>query len=117
MSKRGNNLAHLLNPYIGTTDETRSICSRICRLEPEYTRIQEAWCNDDMPEKRRLRTEAREAHLESLIRALVEKLPHTDAGPFTVVFSGDPRGYCVRIKSPDAPRDGNTWGLGGEFGV
>jgi hypothetical protein len=117
ITKRGDALAHTLARFIGLTDETREVCSLICRREPEYTRIQEACCSEDMGDKRRARMERREAAIEAHVLKLVERLPNTDNGPITVKFEGDPRGYCIKLVVPGQPGAGNTWGLGGEFGV
>jgi hypothetical protein len=91
--------------------------SRIARLVPRYARIQEMWCNDEMRETRTKRLEAREAQIEATIARILATLPPSAHGPLSLVFQGDPRGYVVRIKVPGMPRAGNTWGLGGEFGI
>jgi hypothetical protein len=112
-TKRGNELAHLLNPYIGTTEQIRRICALIARHATTHARLATAACNRELT-----RWEAaKETRIEARIRSLAELLPHTDNGPITVRFQEDPRGFTVKLHVPGYPQDGNTWGLDGDFGV
>ncbi len=101
ITRKGSAFARKLNHQIGTTDEIERVCSRIHRHARTYDWIQEAWCCDDMSDRRRLALEAREAWLEARIRGLVEYLPQPDSGPWRVEFSGDPRGFTVRLVTVD----------------
>ncbi len=112
-TKRGNELASMLNPYIGTTKRIREICSLIARHARTHARLQEAQCNRNLT---RWETK-REIQIETRIKALVADLPHTDDGPIACVLQGDPRGFTVKLRVPNQSQAGNTWGLGGEFGV
>lgn len=113
ITKRGNELASQLNPYLGTTEAIRETCSKIARLATTHARLQETACNRSLT-----RYECqREEQVETRIRDHVANLPGTDNGPITVKFSGDPRGFTVKLVVPGVTHAGNTWGLGGEFGV
>lgn len=107
-TRAGDELAAKL-PDIGTTTAIRETCALIHRHAVTYSRIQEAWCNDEMPNGATARLEARETQLERRITALVDSLPESDDGPFSVMFEGDPRGYTVKIVHP-AGRQHDDWG-------
>ncbi len=94
----------LTTPEFGLV--TRSQAETLLRLAREYTRIQERWCNEDMSSRPGLedKVKAREAKLKQDIRALATQLPITKG----VKFTGDPRGFCVRILRKDDRY--NTWG-------
>lgn len=96
----GYRLAAKLAPAIGSTEQIARTCSLIARSAATYARIQEMRCNVEMDDRTTARMEEREAGLERRIRELVQDLPATDDGPFTVTFGGDPRGYCVKITAP-----------------
>ena len=113
ITERGNELARLLNPYLGTTTKIREICSLIARHARTHARLQEAQCNRELT----VREVGQELWIEARLRDLVADLPHTDDGPITLRLSGDPRGYTVKLHVPGHSRDGNTWGLDGDFGV
>lgn len=89
------------------------LCSLLCRLAPAYDRIQVAECNG---EKTRYMT-GREAEIERRARVIVAAFPQASTGRVSLVLGGDPRGFCMKIKIPNAPGEGNTWGLSGEYGV
>lgn len=78
----------------------------LLRFAKRYAKIQERWCNDDMSgtpgAEDRLR--AKEAQLEEIIRGIVKNMPSLTG----VKFSGDPRGYCVKVIRKDGRY--NTWG-------
>lgn len=117
-TKRGDELANILSRELGTTREIRGLCALIARHARTHERIQETWCNDEMSDKATARLEAREARLEARIADLVATLPHTDHGPFTVRFDGDPRGHTVKIICPVGGLElGNTWGDRRDIGV
>lgn len=71
-----------------------------------YTRIQERWCSEDMSQipGREEATKRLEKSLEEKIRAYAKGLPNVKG----VKFTGDPRGYCVRLMLEDGRY--NTWG-------
>lgn len=99
-TNRGRLLARKLAPWIGSTHAIDATCSLIARHATTYARIQEAWCNEEMGERRTARLEAQESRLERRIVDLVADLPATDDGPWRVRFDGDPRGFAVRICAP-----------------
>lgn len=101
ITRQGCKIAHKLNYQIGTSGTSQRIASLLHRHARTYDWIQEAWCNDDMSDWRREALEAREANLETRIRELVDLLPQPDNGNWVVEFSGDPRGYTVRLVAPD----------------
>jgi hypothetical protein len=101
ITKRGSELASRLNPYIGTTMEILETCSLIARSAVTHDRIQETWTSVELSDRATERLERREAGIEHRISELVENLPATDDGPFKVTFEGDPRGYTVKIVTPD----------------
>jgi hypothetical protein len=113
ITKRGNALASELNPYLGTTEQIRETCSLIARHARTHARLQEAQCDRELTS----REVKREQQIETRLRDLVASLPATDHGPIVLRLSGDPRGYTVKLHVPGVPQHGNTWGLGGDFGV
>jgi hypothetical protein len=101
ITRKGIDYAHKLNYQIGTTGRSQRVASLLHRHARTYDRIQELWCDWDMSDRQRVRLEAKEARLEARIRDLVGYLPEPDNGPWRVQFSGDPRGYTVRLIAPD----------------
>lgn len=101
ITRKGVQFAQKLNYQIGTTGDIQRVCSLLHRHARTYDWIQEAWCNDDMSDRRRENLEHREAWLEARILDLVQYLPAPDSGPWKVAFSGDPRGYTVRLVTVD----------------
>lgn len=83
---------------------TPSMISELLTLAQHYAKIQEDWCNVAMDDAQTERTKAKEAKLEARIREIAAGLP----GVHGVKFTGDPRGYCVRLHL-DSKRY-NTWG-------
>ncbi len=112
VTERGRKFAWKLNAQIGTTYEIEQVASLLHRHARTYDWIQEAWCSDDMGDRRRVALEAREERLEARIRDLVGYLPAPDSGPWTVQFSGDPRGYTVRLVTVDGREYGIYEGKG-----
>ncbi len=114
ITSRGSAFAAEIAKHIRTTPRVLEICSLIARLARTHHRLKEDRCNRTL-----LRGEiARESRIERRIRELVAELPPTYAGKRAAVkFTGDPCGYTVRIVVPDDEHGGNTWGLGGEYGV
>lgn len=88
-----------------------SICSELVRLAKRHHRIQERWCSEDMSGTPGLteRVERQEAQLEEQIRDVAKQIP----GVRAVKFTGDPRGYTVRLMLRS--KKSNTWG-GAEAG-
>lgn len=101
ITREGCRVAHKLNYQIGTSGTSQRVASLLHRHARTYDRIQEAWCSVEMSDRQTARLEAREAKLEARIRELVELLPQPDGGSWRVEFSGDPRGYTVRLVAPD----------------
>lgn len=103
VTQAGVKFAWKLNHQIGTTGHIQRVCSLLHRHARTYDWIQEVWCDTDLSERPRqqARLEAKEEWLEARIRDLVEYLPQPDSGPWTVEFSGDPRGYTVRLVTVD----------------
>ena len=88
--------------YFG--EHAASVCSLLHRHAVTYTKIQERWCGEEMNHAKREALEAKEARLEAAIRALVADMPCLTA----VRFTGDPRGFCVKVFRTDGNH--NTWG-------
>jgi hypothetical protein len=115
-TKQGRALAMKLNPFLGTTVEIVEVCSLIARHAATYQAIQEARCSVPMTDSQLDWTERREQQIERRIRALVERLPHTDEGPIRARFSGDPRGWCVQLVLPGSLASHHEgWGRDGIF--
>lgn len=106
--------------------EMAALCSRIARLSATHTRLQETSCNRPLT----AREEAQDKRTEELISGLVKLLPvarwrdesgSVHGAQWRATFTGDPRGYTVRVvlpkEYPGAKHLGNTWGRDGEFGV
>ncbi len=114
ITSRGSELASELSKHIRTTPSVLEICSLIARHARSHHRIQENQCNRELSERELIR----EIRIERRIQELVAQLPPTkSAKRVTAKFTGDPRGYTVRVVVPDDPHGGNTWGRGGEYGV
>lgn len=119
ITARGRLLSQLLSPYIGVTPDIQRVCSLIARIASRHCRLAERECSYEMTEHEAESVQAESDRLEARARALVASLPaRVDGGaPLTVTFQGDPRGFTLKVHVPDRPHDGNTWGLGGDFGV
>lgn len=101
VTSSGDKLASYLAPVLGYTHAIRETCSLIARHAKTYARIQEMWCSVEMSDAETARVERQEFLIEQRIRSLVADLPHSDDGPWSVEFSGDPRGYTVRLTCPE----------------
>lgn len=118
VTKRGKELARSVEPIIGRSAAIELALSRMARLAVGYSRMQETWCSVELSERETVRLEASEARLEAAIRRHFDTLP---AG-LELRFTGDPRGYCVKLRA--APGDtarrgklrGTDWG-GEDVGV
>lgn len=120
ITKRGQALARQLAKYYPRKQATlreEQLCSVIARHARTHARLQERACSVEMTEKQAALHDKRDSQIEERIAALVAELPATKNGKITVRFGGDPRGFTVKLVVPNAERDGNTWGLGGEYGV
>lgn len=82
--------------------ERRDLELELMKLARSYQRLQEADCNYGLSP----RQQTRERNIEKRIRAIVERL-----GLSGVKFSGDPRGYTVKIVLPSGKT--NNWGQEG----
>lgn len=115
ITRKGRDLAQELHRFLGYTHSIAEICSLIARHATTYRGIQEGYCNGhpaqgnpdlDVHYVNRLQEKydawlgKREAQIEKRIRQLVDNLPHTDHGPITVYFQGDPRGRVVVLVVP-----------------
>jgi|SRR5882724_140579 len=85
-------------------DHAYGYAERICKLSRSHGRLQESACNYGLTP----RQESRERNIESEITKLASELG------FGVEFSGDPRGYTVKLLLPSG--DKNNWGDTG-YGV
>lgn len=77
----------------------------IMRHGATYARIQEAWCNEEMGDRRTREMMAKEARIEKRITELCEPFG------FKADFQGDPRGATVKIRVPSGYT--NDWGRTG----
>ena len=113
ITKRGRELAKLVEPFVGGSKRVREICSLIARQAATHARLSADDCNVGMtPRQRR-----QEGHVEARIRKLVATLPRPRGrAAIGVEFSGDPRGFTVKLVVP-GDKGGNTWGLDGRYGV
>ncbi len=116
VTRRGKELQQQIEKFVGISDEILEICSLVARHAATHRRLQEAQCNRELrPSEVR-----KERQIEERIRTLVGRLPPLpplDSGKrIAVEFSGDPRGYTVKLVVP-GDRGGNTWGLDGRYGV
>lgn len=102
-TKKGRELASLLNPSMGTTHEILETCSLICRHAATIARLAEKDCNEGLtPAELR-----RDERAMQTIRALVMDLPHVFGERIRVEFQGDPRGPTVKLIIPDGR--GESW--------
>jgi hypothetical protein len=83
-----------------------SFALSLVRAAKELGRIAERQCSEEMSEREAARVERRERKLETLVRVRCDKLR------IHATFSGDPRGFVVKLHfGPDPKRQpGNTWG-------
>lgn len=88
------------------SEVARSIALSLVRAAKALSHIAELQCSVEMSERTAALVELREKHLQSQVH-------HNCAAiGVTATFSGDPRGYVVKLHfGPDAKRQpGNTWG-------
>lgn len=114
-SKAGIELAESMLRYLPGADRAVVVdaCTRLVPLARRYSNLQEHGCNRGLTgAERRVETE-----LERQIIAIVATMPASADGPLTARFQGDPRGCTVKLHIPGQPQAGNTWGLGGDYGV
>lgn len=113
ITRRGRELNKLIAKFVGTTQRTLEICSLVARHATTHHRLQEIQCSREATAAELIH----ERQLEDRIRKLVADLPQRSRGAsIGVEFSGDPRGYTVKLVVP-GDRGGNTWGLEGRYGV
>jgi hypothetical protein len=79
-----------------------SVATIVRHNAARYATIQERWCNEEMSDRATARLEATEQRIEARITDLL--------APYGIIphFSGDPRGFCVKLTLPDGAW--NTWG-------
>jgi len=115
MTKNGQKLYNLLAPsFKGLTPGLPELCNLLARHARTYNRIQEIWCSVELSPTATKWYEHREELIEKRIVELVRALPRVKGKPIIVRFTGDPRGYCVKLIMPDERY--NTWG-GAEDGI
>jgi len=105
ITEAGRKLARAVHLKQRDAEEARTqeaFLSLIHRHAVTYARIQESRCSEEMSERATARLERREAQIERRIGHLAA---YIGCG---VKFTGDPRGYCVRLILPDGRY--NTWG-------
>ncbi len=98
---------HHPNHWIGF-DQQHDI-SLLIRRAKRYTKMQENHCSFENCSGEEW--DEREKRLEESIAELVENVP----GIVGVQFSGDPRGYCVKLKLACGRSNnlgGEAWGIG-----
>lgn len=87
------------------TDRMLEVLSCISRSAVTYSRIQEAWCSQEMSERTTKALERREMLLEKNMQKLAAAID------MQVSFEGDPRGYVVRLRDPKETGEENYIGV------
>lgn len=95
-------LAFKLNETHGL--EAFEIMGDIVNRAKRLHRIAERWCSEEMSDETSTRLTATEKGLEESIRNDALRLG------LTVSFSGDPRGFVVKLHGPKGRHAWNTWG-------
>jgi len=91
----------------------REVCSLVARHATTHARLAETAVNRDLTP----REERQDRAVEARIRELVASLPKPRGrAAIGVEFSGDPRGFTVKLVVP-GDKGGNTWGLDGRYGI
>lgn len=109
ITMRGRLLADVLRRHNSSWSDALfydKACSLLLRHAATHERIQESICSDELTEPQEQARSAREQLLEDRIRAIAESMS------LTVEFSGDPRGFTVKLFGVGTH---NTWG-GAESG-
>ena len=101
ITKRGRELAVVLEPYIGIPDNAASNCSLLCWNAKRHHTAQEHVCSTEGYVDPSEAIEARVRELAGLLGV-------------RVTFGGDPRGYTVKLHV-EGDKLYNTWG-GAESG-
>lgn len=101
-----NEFTDRLGRYVGWTPSIKHTADTLLRAGRSYATIQERWCCEEMSDETTARLEKRETSLESKIAGLAQDVPDHDSGAWRVRFDGDPRGYVVRLVSPDGTEIG-----------
>lgn len=114
LNPQGVTLARELARHIGTSEAITVLCSHIASEADVVQRYAHVGTFD-----RPLTSDEvqRAARAENTIRSLVAYLPRSEHGPLVATFEGDPGGYVCAIRVPGVPHLGNTFGLGGDYGV
>lgn len=103
ITEQGRRLQQALGVYVSGGG---TVCSLIARHSKTYHRLMEDQCNYSWACEPRF--ERRVERLEKRLEALVARLGEG----YELVTSGDPRGYCVYIKTPDNRVNGDWGGRG-----
>lgn len=113
VTENGRKLAREISNWIEIAHDTSVICSLIARHARTHHRYMEIDCNEGLTAEQARKVD----RIEARIRELVSYLPKSKVkgAGLSVKFSGDPRGYTVKIVIPGAP--GNTWGGNSEYGI
>ncbi len=123
ITKNGRELADTLRKLGASGGELELICSRICKHAVTHCHFMEAACNRELTESELRAEKNLEDNLSKYIGQIDVRWGDKDHDHSAMlpVFQGDPRGFTVRLRLPDGypnrDRLGNTWGLGGEYGV
>jgi hypothetical protein len=127
-TKKGDELAGKLLPYIGMTEGIRETCAKICRHAATLHRLNEDECNghpaqdgrsglswetiDKLQAKWEQRVEAGQERAERLLEGLVRDLPDGEVDGVRFAWKlqaeTDPRGCTVILGSLDV--HGDSWG-------
>jgi hypothetical protein len=89
----------------GQDSSIRERAIRLVYLARQHDRIQQHYCNDTLPNWKRLRTERREKRIEIEITHIAATFSATP------IFQGDPRGATVKLAL--ASGHTNDWGKTG----
>lgn len=120
ITKAGRELARHLHIVVNdghSVGEAFEVCSRIHRAGVTYSHIQEVFCSVELSERMTKVYEKRESQLEALITRHCGTLTEMTGHEYVPEFSGDPRGFTVKIGSPGVELGNQDWGLDGKTGV
>lgn len=92
------------NGFTIAPDVTVNAARLLMRHGATYGRLAEIECSVELTQRQQTQLEKRQEQLERRIRQIVATLGEG----FDVNFSGDPRGYTVKITLPT--KRYNTWG-------
>lgn len=92
------------------------LCTILAPIAARHRRLEERFCNEAMSRGQREYMQLLQAAAEAMAGAICAAMPRTDDGEQPVLSLGDdPRAETIRVKIPNHPHDGNTWGRDGEY--